>query len=59
MIVYAVRYSNYEPPEVDSLWLREESANKHRDNKNAQDEEDLQGSGNWEVTPLTVNEDIL
>lgn len=58
MIVYAIKYSNYDPPEIDSLWLHRKAAERACEELN---EEALKGpvsgADNWEVTPMTVHED--
>jgi hypothetical protein len=53
MIVYAVVYSNYDPMEVDSLWLHEEAAKNQCDKKN----KEYWPSDMWEVCPKTVHEE--
>lgn len=40
--VWCVRYSNYDPPEVDSLWINEELARRRAKKLN-----ELSGDGMW------------
>lgn len=46
MTVYAVVYSNYEPAEVDSLWMTRELAERRADELDS----------GWTVTPMSVGE---
>lgn len=52
MIVWAVVYGNYEPPETDSLWTTEIAAQKRADDL---DEADDLGAA-WRVMAIEVNE---
>lgn len=45
--VYAVRFGNYHPFEIDSLWFKESSAQKRADAL----------GGMWYVQPMTVCEE--
>ena len=49
-IVYAVKYSNYEPPEIAALYSKEEEAKKHATYLNEQDNDELE----WEVMTMFV-----
>lgn len=53
MTVYAVVFSNYEPPEVDSLWVSQELAELRRD------ELSDQGRSGWDVEPMPVGEQFI
>ena len=46
-VVYAVRYSNYEPAEIESLWTTADEALAEKDRLNA-------NGGAWEVVSMTV-----
>jgi hypothetical protein len=52
--VYAVVYSNYDPAEVNSLWLKEKDAEKRRDSLN--NDKTVPQSDNWEISPMFVHE---
>jgi len=52
--VWVVKYSNYEPAEVNSIHLTEESAQKRCDEINQKADDELKASGNWEVTKWKV-----
>jgi hypothetical protein len=43
--VWIVRFSNYEPPEIDSIWTSLEEAVRRLDELD----------GDWGVTPWTLN----
>ena len=49
--VWIVRYSNYEPAEVDSIWLVEDLAKKRRDSLNEEYESLM-----WEIEQWNVGE---
>ncbi len=53
MTVYVVRYSNYDPPEADSLWASRDDAEQHAKAMN----EKSDGCG-WEVTAMPVYQDL-
>lgn len=52
MEVFMVRYANYDPPEVDSLWTTAEEAQKRADEL----DEQYKDAAGWKVTARTVYE---
>lgn len=51
MTIYRVRYSNYEPAEVESQWAKLEDAERHCEELNDQDE---LGSQMWTVDAVEI-----